>query len=180
MKAGIITPLYLSGSWILTISYQLLTHTAVTTIASNIAFLWPSASIWLYANIETIAFVYAFTWIFVLSSVIPSAIIGKERSFVAQYVVVLVLSLLAFFMPDILSTTAGIDINQALTSVALFQNIAIAIVYLSAPYLFMIGIDWRAKRMAKKIKKEELITKYNNEKRNRLSKLLGDKDLESS
>ena len=41
MKAALITPLYLSVSWVLTISYQLLTDTAVKTVAGNIALLWP-------------------------------------------------------------------------------------------------------------------------------------------
>ena len=57
MNIGLTAPLYLSASWILTVSYQLLTVSAVGTIANSIAVLLPSTSVWLNANIETITFV---------------------------------------------------------------------------------------------------------------------------
>jgi hypothetical protein len=146
MNVGIIAPLYLSASWILTVSYQLLTVSAVGTIANSFTVLLPSASVWLNANIETITFVYAFTWIFVLSSVIPSVIVGSKRGFLSQYVVVLVLSLLAFFMPDILQTFAGIDVNQVVRSLSILENIGVAVAYLAMPYLIMVVVDWRFKK----------------------------------
>jgi hypothetical protein len=160
MNAGVTAPLYLSISWVLTVSYQLLTNTAVSAVASSISFVWPAATVWLHANIQTITFVYAFTWIFVLSSVIPSAILGKERGFISQYIVVLTLSLLAFFMPDILQTFAGIDVNQVIGSLSILENPAVAIAYLSAPYLFMIAIDLRC-RNAKKRKEAALLAQGN-------------------
>jgi uncharacterized membrane protein YqaE (UPF0057 family) len=150
MKAGLIAPLYLSVSWVLTVSYQLLTDTAVRTIGTDIGSFWPAAGVWINANIQTLVFVYAFTWIFVLSSVIPSAIVGEKRGVLAQYLVVLVLSLLAFFMPDILFTTFGININQIVSSAVILQNPAVAILYLSAPYLFMVGMDLRSRSIMKR------------------------------
>jgi hypothetical protein len=72
--------------------------------------------------------------------VIPSAIIGKERGFIAQYLIVLLLSLLAFFMPEIPQANLGIPINQLLSGAGILQNPLVAVVYLSVPYLFMIGI----------------------------------------
>ena len=146
MNVGLTAPLYLSSSWVLTVSYQLLTDSAVGTIANSFAVLLPSASVWLNANIETITFVYAFTWIFVLSSVIPSVIVGSKRGFLSQYVVVLVLSLLAFFMPDILQTVAGVDVNQVVRSLSILENIGVAVAYLAMPYLIMVVIDWRYKK----------------------------------
>jgi uncharacterized membrane protein YqaE (UPF0057 family) len=146
----LIAPLYLSVSWVLTVSYQLLTDTAVRAIGVNIGSIWPAAGIWINSNIQTIVFIYAFTWIFVLSSVIPSAIVGKERGVIAQYIVVLLLSLVAFFMPDILFTTLGIQVNQIVVSAVILQNPAVAIFYLSVPYLFMLGMDLRGRKMRKR------------------------------
>jgi hypothetical protein len=43
MKAGIMAPLYLSLSWVLTVTYQLFTDTAVKAIATFINLFWPAA-----------------------------------------------------------------------------------------------------------------------------------------
>jgi hypothetical protein len=107
---------------------------------------------WLNSNIDVIIFVYAFTWIFVLSSVIPSVLLGKERSIFIQYLVVLTLTLLAFYIKDILQALTGFQIQQLLDAAHILQNPAIAVVYLSAPYLLMIGLDVRSKRNSKKNK----------------------------
>lgn len=154
-------PLYLSISWVLTISYQLLTQTAVSSVAGQVALLWPSGSVWINSNIGTIVFVYAFTWIFVLSSVIPSKILGKERSVLIQYIVVLILSLIAFFMPEILFSVANIQIDQSFGASQFLQNPIIAGIYLAVPYLFMLGLDIHAKRVACTKKEEKLIADVN-------------------
>jgi hypothetical protein len=156
MKAGIITPVYLSVSWVLTVSYQLLTDTAVRSIGTNIGLLNPSLGLWINSNIQTIVFVYAFTWIFVLSSVIPQAILGKERSVIAQYIVVLTLSLLALFMPYILLSLTGIDITLVANSATFLTNPIIAAVYLMMPYFFMIGLDLRNRNPKSRQKRKEL------------------------
>ncbi len=161
MKAGIMAPLYLSISWILTVSYQLLTETAVNSVAGQVALLWPSASNWITNNLSTIVFVYAFTWIFVLSSVIPSKILGKERGVLTQYIVVLTLSLIAFFMPDILFSITGIQVSQILTTVGYLENPLIAGVYLAVPYLFMLGLDLHARRAARIKRERQLIDDVN-------------------
>jgi hypothetical protein len=125
------------------------TNTAVKSIAAN-ANLWiPSAGTWINSNVETIVFIYAFTWIFVLSSVIPSAILGKERSVLMQYVVVLILTLLAFYMADILQIVGGIHVNDLLNAATFLTNPILAVVYLVVPYIFMIGLDIRSRRAAK-------------------------------
>jgi len=149
MKAAFVAPLYLSCSWILTVSYQLFTETAVKSIATYVNLLLPSSGAWLNSNIETIVFVYAFTWIFVLSSVIPSVILGKERSVLIQYIVVLTLTLLAFFMADILQIVGGIQIRELFNASSLLNNPILALVYLAVPYLFMIGLDIRSRKAIK-------------------------------
>ena len=146
--------MYLSFSWVLTVSYQLFTDTAVKAIAVYINLFWPAAGTWLNSNIETIVFIYAFTWIFVLSSVIPSVILGKERSILLQYAVVLALTLIAFFMADILQLVAGIQVKQILEAATFLQNPILAGVYLAIPYLFMIGLDVRSRKS--RIRKEKM------------------------
>jgi hypothetical protein len=138
--------MYLSLSWVLTVSYQLFTDTAVRGIATYISLFWPAAGSWLNANIETIVFIYAFTWIFVLSSVIPSILLGKERSILLQYAVVLILTLIAFFMADILQAVAGIQVKQIFEVATFLKNPILAGVYLAIPYLFMIGLDLRSRK----------------------------------
>jgi hypothetical protein len=157
---GIAAPLYLSISWVLTVSYQLLTDTAVKTVGSQIGLVWPSAALWINSNIETIIFIYAFTWIFVLSSVIPASIVGKDRGVLAQYAVVLILSMIAFFMPDILFVAFGFDIAQIISSAKILENVALAIFYLSVPYLFMLGLDLRSRSISKRNKLEDMKKDY--------------------
>ena len=123
-------------SWILTVSYQLFTDTAVKSVASY-ANLWlPSAGTWINSNVQTLVFIYAFTWIFVLSSVIPSAILGKHRGVLVQYIVVLILTLLAFFMADILQIVGGIQINDLLAASNILTNPILAVVYLAGTIHF--------------------------------------------
>ncbi len=162
MKAALLAPTYLAVSWVLTVSYQLFTDTAVKSIATNITFFWPTVSSWLNSNIQTVVFVYAFTWIFVLSSVIPSAILGKQRSTILQYAVVLTLTLIAFFMADILQVVSGIRIEQILGAATLLQNPIMAGFYLSVPFLLMIGLDVRSKkkRIQEEMVKKELFTEW--------------------
>jgi hypothetical protein len=156
MRAALLAPTYLAVSWVLTVSYQLFTDTAVKSIATNINVFLPAVGSWLNSNIQTIVFVYAFTWIFVLSSVIPSVILGKQRSTLVQYAVVLTLTLIAFFMGDILQTLAGIRIEQIFAAVAFLKNPIVAGFYLSAPFLFMVVLDIRSKR---KLAREEIVKK---------------------
>jgi hypothetical protein len=111
VKAAVLTPLYLSMSWVLTVSYQLFTDTAVRTIAFNVKSVLPSVSGWLSQNIEMVVFIYAFSWIFVLSSVIPSIILGRERSVLMQFVVCLLLTLLALSINDVLLFFGGMELS---------------------------------------------------------------------
>lgn len=125
------------------------TNTAVKSIATYANLCIPSAGTWINSNFETIVFIYAFTWIFVLSSVIPSAILGKERSVLTQYVVVLILTLLAFYMADILQIAGGFQVNDLLNAATFLTNPILAVVYLVVPYIFMTGLDIRSRRAAK-------------------------------
>ncbi len=162
MRAALLAPTYLAVSWVLTVSYQLFTDTAVKSIATYTNLSWPAAGLWLNSNIQTIVFVYAFTWIFVLSSVIPSVILGKRRSTLIQYAVVLTLTLIAFYMADILQAVAGIQIEQIFAVAIFLKNPILAGFYLSAPFLFMIGLDIRSKkkRTQEVMVKEEIFSEW--------------------
>jgi hypothetical protein len=149
MRASLLAPLYLSVSWILTVSYQLFTETAVKSIANSVTLSWPVAGGWLNSNVNVIVFIYAFTWIFVLSSVIPSVILGKQRSVLLQYLFVLILTLIAFFIADLLQALLGIQVNQVLEAAGILQNPLIAGIYLAMPYIFMFVLDFRSRNKQK-------------------------------
>jgi hypothetical protein len=148
---ALLAPVYLSVSWVLTVTYQLFTDTAVKTVAGSISTTWPTAGTWLISNTSILTFIYAFTWIFVLSSVIPSIILGKQRSVLVQYIVVLALTLIAFYMANILQVVAGVSIDELYRASEWLKNPIVAAVYLSVPYLFMIGLDVLSRRKIKRL-----------------------------
>ena len=154
MRAGLLTPLYLSCSWILTVSYQIFTDTAVKTISSVLNGFWPSAATWLSANIQTVSFVYAFSWIFLLSSVLPALILGKERSVLIQYLVCMVLTLLALTAENVLSIHDRIQ--SILGASVLLDKPYLAIVYLLIPFVFMLSMDARSKWKRSKSHRDQI------------------------
>ena len=152
-KAAFITPLYLSVAWTLMISYQLFTETAVTTIITQINTFTPTIGFWLAARVDMVVFVYAFAWTFVLSSVIPALLLGKERGVLVQFFVCITLTFLAFALLDVLQNYAGTSLAQLLSFAFIFSNPILAGLYLALPYIVMIGLDVRARRR-NKVKKE--------------------------
>jgi hypothetical protein len=153
-KAFFVTPFYISIAWVLMVSYQLFTQTAVTTVITQIKLYWPSIGVWLSSRIEMIIFIYAFAWVFLLSSAIPSAILGKERGVLIQFLVCLTLTFLAFLLQDVLAAYGGRTINQIFSFAWVFQNPLLAICYLSIPYLLMFAIDLYSRRRRKKQREE--------------------------
>ena len=98
-------------------------------------------------RIETVVFIHAFAWIFVLASVIPSAILGKGRSVLLQFFLCLTLTLVAVSVEAVFTFILGADTRmevQALSGV--FMNPVIASLYLSAPYVLMLYLDIRSRR----------------------------------
>jgi hypothetical protein len=149
-KATFVTPLYLSVAWTAMVSYQIFTQTAVLTALDYLAGLWPALGGWLLPRMDVIIFVHAFAWVFVLSSVIPSLLLGKKRSVLVQFFLCLTLALVAFVIQDYASVYL-IGQSQLLPGIAfLLGNPLMAVLYLSMPYLFMVTIDIRARRQAQK------------------------------
>lgn len=149
-KAIIVTPLYVSVAWTLMISYQLFTQTAVTTVVTYLGAFLPSISNWLFSRLEMLVFIYAFAWVFVLSSVIPSHILGRERSVIIQFLVCLMLTLSTFVIQDMFETYGGKPIEHIFSVATLLNNPFLATIYLSAPYIFMLMLDLRSRKTRKK------------------------------
>jgi len=103
---------------------------------------------------DIIVFIYAFAWVFVLSSAIPSVILGKERSVLVQFFVCLALTFLAFMVLDVISNYGQGPMDQLLSFAVLFSNPLFAGLYLSMPYVLMLVLDMHSRKSGKK--KEEL------------------------
>jgi len=140
------------------ISYQLFTETAVTTLVTQIDTFLPSIGIWLASRVDMVVFVYAFAWTFVLSSVIPSLLLGKERGVLVQFFVCLILTFLTFALLDVLQNYAGTSLAQLLSFAFVFSNPLLAGLYLSLPYVVMIGLDVRLRRRNKAKKASDDLT----------------------
>ena len=113
---------------------------------------------------DMIVFIYAFAWVFVLSSVIPSLILGKERNVFTQFIVVLTLTLTAFLLVDVLKGY-GLDLANPTMILsnpytALLANPFFAVFYLSLPYVFMLIIDINSRNKRKQTKLKTIINDY--------------------
>ena len=154
-----VTPVYLSVAWALMISYQLFTQTAVETIVNNVNVVFPVVGSWLISRVDMIIVINAFAWVFVLSSVIPSILLGKERGILVQFFVCLILTVVSFVILDAIQTVGML--NQLLGATFLFSNIFFAVLYLASPYIAMVAIDWYVKKRKTQNKKlEEINQEY--------------------
>jgi uncharacterized membrane protein YwaF len=143
------------------VSYQFFTKTAVTTVVTHLNALWPLLGGWIASRMEMIIFIYAFAWIFVLSSVIPSFILGKERSVLVQFLVCLTLAFSAIFIQDLLGTYGYDPVDQLSSMAIMLYNPILAVVYLSIPYVLMLSLDVQARRKRRKQEKmEEIVGTY--------------------
>ena len=157
-KAAILTPLYISVAWSLMASYQLFTQTTVTTVTTYINMYLPTIGAWLVSRIDMIVFIHSFAWIFLLSSFIPSLLLGKERGVLIQFGVCLTLAFLAFVIQDAVAIGLGNGaLDQILGLAPLFHNPVLAAAYLLLPYLMMLAFDIRGKRKKEKWLKVETV-----------------------
>ena len=121
---------------------------------------WPSVGTWLLSRMDMIVLIHSFAWVFLLSSAIPSIILGKERGVLVQFFVCLTLTFLAFVIQDIIATYGGISMAQIFRLAVLFRNPFLAIGYLSMPYFLMFVFDIRCRRKQKKEKMESVTAVY--------------------
>lgn len=144
-KATILTPVYISVAWTLMTSYQLFTQTTVKSVTDFITIYLPTIGTWMGDKLDMIVFIHSFAWIFLLSSVIPALLLGKQRGVLVQFGLCLTLAFLAFVIQDALAGFSG-AIDQIIGLEPLFHNPILAITYLSAPYFMMVGFDIRSRR----------------------------------
>ncbi|MDH5448682.1 MAG: hypothetical protein OEY24_06185 [Candidatus Bathyarchaeota archaeon] len=150
-KTALAAPLYISVSWSLIISYQLFTQNAVYSIIHFLNSFWPQTAEFLVSRIDTIAFIHAFAWIFVLSSVIPSIILGKGRSVLLQFFLCLTVAFVAVSVEDMLTLMIGTEPTTQMQVLSIwFHNPLVAGLYLSAPYLSMLYLDIQSRRKSEK------------------------------
>jgi hypothetical protein len=148
-KTALLAPLYVSVAWTFLVSYQLFTQTAVSTLVAYVNMIWPTVGEWLSLRIDLIVFVYAFAWVFLLSSVIPSVILGKERGVLVQFVVCLILTFVAFVIQDVIMAYGYGSLSNMLGSVTFLNNPVFAAAYLSTPYVLMLLLDLRSRKRRK-------------------------------
>ena len=140
------------------ITYQIFTQTAVSTIITSINASVPSIGSWLTMRMDLVIFVYGFAWVFLLSSAIPGAILGKERGVIVQFFLCLSLTFLALVMVDFLEGFLNVSVSQLLGLSNLFSNFVVASLYLTIPYILMIALDIHSRNVAKQNQNLELLT----------------------
>ena len=140
-KAVITTPVYFSFAWLLIMSYQLFTDIAVRTILRELYILWPSVGTWLIPNTGKLVFVYAFSWLFLLSSVIPSWLVGKKKGTFIQFIIVLLLTVSVSFFETLFNSLMGLEIDQVFSFIVYLNNPLDAATYLMLPYIIMLVLD---------------------------------------
>ena len=138
----------LTVAWLLMLSYQIFTQTALTTVAASLHQTSAFLATTLTANINLAIFICSFAWMFVLSTTISNLIFGKQKRLSIQFLISLVLTLTATGIFAILKT-AGVDLSNPNTLLhnplaKIFSNSLFALFYLSLPFIFMVALDLHA------------------------------------
>jgi hypothetical protein len=135
---------YLLLAWILMVTYQIFTKTALNRVANSLNGSIPAVASWINSNANVPIFICSFAWMFVLSSLISVIMFGKERRLTIQFIVSLALTLMeqAFLS---LFHLAGLDLLNpsffSRPSSLLFGNLFFAFFYLVLPFIFMAAVD---------------------------------------
>jgi len=98
------------------------------------------------SRIDMLVFIHSFAWIFLLSSFIPSVLLGKQRGVLVQFSLCLTLAVLANIVQGAVADIGQGPLDQILGVAPLFQNPVLAACYMSLPYLLMVWFDIRGKR----------------------------------
>lgn len=149
----VITVVLLVIAWALMVSYQIFTHLALVTAATSLAGPMPIVASWLRSGTDLAGFICSFAWMFVLSAVVSQLMFGRERRLSVQFLVSLGLTLVGSTLVGLLGE-AGLDLsNPGVLSDpfnALFGNPVFAWFYLALPFIFMLVVDFRGSKKAKK------------------------------
>jgi hypothetical protein len=136
--------LYLVLAWVLMVSYQIFTQSALKTIAFYMDGIIPPVSSLLNSNSATAIFICSFAWMFVLSALVSIIMFGRERRLTIQFMVSLALTLTGSALLGLLNLS-GLDFsNPNILSQPfnlLFGNVYFAFFYLALPFVFMVLVD---------------------------------------
>lgn len=157
-KGAFVAPFYVSVAWTGMVTYQMFTQTAVSTALTLWSALWPAAAEWLLLKVDMIIFVYAFAWVFVMSSVIPSLLLGKKKSVLVQFFLCLAIASVAFVIQDFVNAQWSKQSTILLSAMSLLSNPLFAMAFLSLPFVFMLVIDIRERRKSRKNKQTDEAT----------------------
>lgn len=143
-----VTSVCLAVAWVLIVSYQIFTKTALTTIISFFQVSAPLIASWLNSNIAVGIFLFSFAWMFVLSSVITNFIVGRDKRIFIQFLVSLGLTAISSVLLGVVKNF-GLNLSDPNLPHAysqLFGNAFFAFFYLSLPFIFMLAIDFHRSR----------------------------------
>lgn len=135
VRSSFLAPLYISTSWMLIITHQVFTETAIITVIEKYQAPLSNYAIFLGSSIDILVFIYSFAWIFILSSVIPSIILGKKRGVFIQFLVVLAITFVSAYLPNIIGRLNILQINELFELSKIFQDHVFAIIYLLLPFI---------------------------------------------
>jgi hypothetical protein len=123
------------------ITHQVFTETAMITLADRFQLIIPSTASILESSLSIFVFIYSFAWVFLLSSIIPTIILGKERSVFIQFLVVLVITFLSSSIEEVIIGAQNISLKELFRASIIFKEPIYAALYLFLPFILMLIID---------------------------------------
>ncbi len=136
--------IYLVIAWVLIVSYQIFTQSALSTVTLSLGGSVPALASWINSEANVTVFICSFAWMFVLSALISIVMFGKERRLTIQFLVSLALTLTGSALLGLFHLV-GLDLsNPSVLSqpfTILFGNVFFAFFYLALPFLFMVAVD---------------------------------------
>lgn len=136
--------IYLILAWVLMVSYQVFTQTALTTLTFSLKDSIPTLASLINSKADMTIFICSFAWMFVLSSLISVLMFGRERRLTIQFSVSLALTLAGSALLGLLHLF-GLNLsNPNILSqpfTLLFSNVFFAFFYLALPFIFMVAVD---------------------------------------
>jgi hypothetical protein len=132
-------------------SYQLFTKITVDSITIFIGNYLPTIGAWMASRLDLIVFIHSFAWIFLLSSFIPSVLLGKQRGVLVQFALCLTLALLANIIQGAVTDISNGPLDQIFGLGTLLRNPLLAASYMSLPYLLMAWFDIHGKRQKERL-----------------------------
>lgn len=139
------------------VGYQMFTQISMATVIASLNSFSPNLGAWMISRLDTITFIHNFAWIFVLSSLIPSILLGKERSVTVHFIFCLTFTFISAWIRDfVLGLKSEVPFNPVLSASSLFYNLPVAVLYLCTPYIAMFLLDFYANRLRAR-RREEMI-----------------------